>query len=143
MVVMAISFSRVEGGWHAGRAGGHHCERSADTGFYQVTLVRLAVPARRPRRRADRSDSRAQGQWTAGVRPVPRPPRRSSQWTLGRIAQVIERLTGVRYHPGHVWRLLRGLGWSVQRPARRAAERDEAEIARWRTEEWPRIKGGR
>ena len=64
-------------------------------------------------------------------------------WTLGRIAQVIERLTGVRYHPGHVWRLLRRLGWSPQRPARRAAERDEAEIARWRAEEWPRIKGGR
>jgi hypothetical protein len=42
-----------------------------------------------------------------------------------------------------VWRLLRGLGWSVQRPARRAAERDEAEIARWRAQEWPRIKGGR
>jgi transposase len=64
-------------------------------------------------------------------------------WTLGRIAQVIERLTGVRHHPGHVWRLLRRLGWSVQRPARRASERDEAEIARWRAEEWPRIKGGR
>jgi transposase len=64
-------------------------------------------------------------------------------WTLARIAQVIERLTGVRYHPGHVWRLLRRLGWSPQRPARRAAERDEAEIARWRAEEWPRIKGGR
>jgi transposase len=64
-------------------------------------------------------------------------------WTLARIAQVIERLTGVRYHPGHVWRLLRGLGWSPQRPARRASERDEAEIARWREQEWPRIKGGR
>jgi transposase len=64
-------------------------------------------------------------------------------WTLGRIAAVIERLTGVRYHPGHVWRLLRRLGWSPQRPARRASERDEAEIARWRAEEWPRIKGGR
>ena len=64
-------------------------------------------------------------------------------WTLARVTQVIERLTGVRFHPGHVWRLLRGLGWSVQRPARRASERDEAEIARWRTIEWPRIKGGR
>jgi transposase len=49
----------------------------------------------------------------------------------------------VAYHPGHVWRLLRRLGWSPQRPARRAAERDEAEIARWREQEWPRIKGGR
>jgi transposase len=64
-------------------------------------------------------------------------------WTLGRIAEVIERLTGVGYHPGHVWRLLRRLHWSPQRPARRASERDEAEIARWRAQEWPRIKGGR
>jgi transposase len=64
-------------------------------------------------------------------------------WTLTRVAVVIERLTGVAYHPGHVWRLLRGLGWSVQRPARRASERDEAEIARWRAQEWPRIQGGR
>jgi transposase len=64
-------------------------------------------------------------------------------WTLARITAVIERLTGVRYHPGHGWRLLRRLGWSLQRPARRASERDEAEIARWRAQEWPRIKGGR
>jgi transposase len=64
-------------------------------------------------------------------------------WTLARIAAVIEQLTGVRFHPGHVWRLLRRLDWSPQRPARRARERDEAEIARWRAEEWPRIKGGR
>ena len=64
-------------------------------------------------------------------------------WTLARIAAVIEQLTGVRFHPGHVWRLLRRLGWSPQRPARRARERDEAEIARWREQEWPRIKGGR
>ena len=64
-------------------------------------------------------------------------------WTLARLAAVIEQLTGVRYHPGHMWRLLRRQGWSPQRPARRAAERDEAEIARWRAEEWPRIKGGR
>jgi hypothetical protein len=56
---------------------------------------------------------------------------------------VIERLVGVRFHPGHVWRLLRRLDWSVQRPTRRALERDEAEITRWRAQEWPRIKGGR
>jgi transposase len=64
-------------------------------------------------------------------------------WTLARIAAVIEQLTGVRDHPGQVWRLLGRLGWSPQRPARRARERDEAEIARWRNEAWPRIKGGR
>jgi transposase len=64
-------------------------------------------------------------------------------WTLARVAQVIWRLTGVSYHPGQVWWLLRRHHWSPQRPARRAAERDEQEIARWRAEEWPRIKGGR
>src|SRR5437016_8217075 len=47
-------------------------------------------------------------------------------WTLPRVATVIARLTGVRYHPGHVWYLLRGLQWSLQRPTRRARERDEA-----------------
>ena len=61
-------------------------------------------------------------------------------WTLDRIAMVIERLTGVRYHPAWVWALLRHrLGWSVQRPRRRAAERDQAAIDRWVKERWPRI----
>jgi transposase len=64
-------------------------------------------------------------------------------WTLPRVAEVIWRLTGVSYHPGHVWWLLRRHRWSPQRPARRASERDEEAIARWRTKEWPRIKRGR
>jgi transposase len=61
-------------------------------------------------------------------------------WTLPRIATVIEREVGVRYHPGHVWRVLRQLGWSLQRPAKRARERDEDAIQRWRKERWPRLK---
>jgi len=65
----------------------------------------------------------------------------TDHWTLARVATVIERLTGVSYHPGHVWWLLRRHDWSPQRPARRAAERDEDAIARWRAEDWPRIKG--
>jgi transposase len=60
-------------------------------------------------------------------------------WTLARVAEVIERVTGVAHHPGHVWRILKAMGWSLQRPARKAVERDEAEIARWVAEEWPRI----
>ena len=61
-------------------------------------------------------------------------------WTLDRIAIVIQRLTGVRHHPAHVWALLHHrLGWSVQRPVRRAAERDQAAIDRWVKERWPRI----
>ena len=64
-------------------------------------------------------------------------------WTLERIAVVITQLTGVRYHPGHVWVILRRrLGWSVQRPERRAMERDEEAIGRWVAHEWPRIKKG-
>ena len=40
-------------------------------------------------------------------------------WTLARVAEVIEKTTGVTYHPGHVWKVLRRMGWSRQRPARR------------------------
>src|SRR5947209_9826494 len=61
-------------------------------------------------------------------------------WTLPRVAAVIERLTRVRHHPGHVWRILRGLNWSLQRPARRARERDEAAIEQWKTRRWARLK---
>lgn len=61
-------------------------------------------------------------------------------WTLTRVAQVIERHFGVKYHPGHVWRILRDLGWSPQKPERRARERDEEAIERWRKEDWPRIR---
>src|SRR5690349_2377427 len=53
-------------------------------------------------------------------------------WTLPRVAEVIERLTGVAYHPGYVWYLLRKqLRWSWQRPARKAVERDDAAIQQW------------
>jgi transposase len=62
-------------------------------------------------------------------------------WTVDRVALVIERLTGVRHHPAHVWALLRHrLGWTPQRPKRRAAERDQDAIDRWVKEDWPRIK---
>src|SRR5437762_1457354 len=64
-------------------------------------------------------------------------------WTLPRVAEVIERLTGVAYHPGHVWYILRDqLRWSWQRPARRAVERDEAAIEQWVKQRWPQLKKG-
>ena len=47
---------------------------------------------------------------------------------------------GVRYHPAHVWRLLGQLGWSCQRPAGRALERDEEAIQRWKKYRWPQLK---
>ena len=47
---------------------------------------------------------------------------------------------GVRYHAAHVWRILRQLGWSCQRPTGRALERDEEAIRYWKKVAWPRIK---
>ncbi|WP_423247598.1 winged helix-turn-helix domain-containing protein [Streptomyces achmelvichensis] len=65
-------------------------------------------------------------------------------WTLERVGLVVERVTGVALSRASVWRLLTGrLGWSLQRPERRAVERNESEIARWIAHEWPRIKRGR
>lgn len=64
----------------------------------------------------------------------------TDMWTLQRVAEVIETETGVAFHPGHVWRILREMGWSRQRPARRAVERDDEAIADWAKHEWPRIK---
>lgn len=61
-------------------------------------------------------------------------------WTLPRVADLIEDLTEVRYHPGHVWRVLGSLGFSCQRPERRAIERDEKAIAHWKRVTWPKIK---
>ncbi len=61
-------------------------------------------------------------------------------WTLPRVAEVIERVTGIRYHPGHVWRVLRKLGWSRQKPTTRARERDEQAIERWVKTTWPALK---
>jgi transposase len=61
-------------------------------------------------------------------------------WTLPRIAKLIQKITGERYNPGHVWRILKRMGWSCQRPATKAKERNEAAIQSWKKEEWPRIK---
>jgi transposase len=61
-------------------------------------------------------------------------------WTLRRISQVIRKQFGVRYSPVGVWFLMRGLGWSWQKPERRALQRDEVGIGQWRRGEWPRIK---
>jgi transposase len=63
-------------------------------------------------------------------------------WTLARIADLIDKLFGVRYHPSHVFKLLGRMGWSCQRPTRQAKERDEAAIEQWLRRDWPRIKKG-
>lgn len=61
-------------------------------------------------------------------------------WTGPLVRDMIQRLFGVEFHPEYVPRLLRQLGWSPQKPERRALERNEADIACWRRETWPRLK---
>ena len=61
-------------------------------------------------------------------------------WTQARIAMLIKRVFGVSYHRDHIGRLLRDLGWSVQKPQEQAAQRNAAAIRHWRDETWPAIK---
>ncbi len=65
---------------------------------------------------------------------------KTNLWTLPRVALLIKDLTGVSYHPGHVWRLLGASGFSCQRPERRAVERNEKAIRKWQRVEWPALK---
>lgn len=61
-------------------------------------------------------------------------------WTLKRIAEVIARRFQVSYHPCHVWKVLKAMEWSCQKPERRALQRDEETIRKWQRYKWPRIK---
>lgn len=64
----------------------------------------------------------------------------TSLWTAWRVADLIKRECGVKYSTVHAWRLLRALGWTPQRPASRALERDEAAIRRWKRGRGPELK---
>ena len=61
-------------------------------------------------------------------------------WTCPRVAKVIKREFGVGYNPAHVSRILKELGWTPQKPIRRAKQRKETEIQRWKTERWPELQ---
>jgi transposase len=65
---------------------------------------------------------------------------RGQVWTCQRVAEVIRRTFGVRYHPAHVSRLLHAVRHSVQRPIQRAAQRDVAAIQAWWRERWPALE---
>lgn len=133
-----------------------------EKGHGPVDVARMLGVDRRSVRRW-KAAYRRQGTQGIAARPVPgRPPKldprergrlervllkgaraagyESDLWTCPRVAEVIAEEFGVTYHPDHIGRLLRSLGWSPQRPQRRAAERDEARIQGWIREDWPRIK---
>ena len=109
--------------WHARwRQGGQEALRSAGPTGYAPRLDDQQLAAVD---QALRQGARAHGFDT-------------DHWTLARVATVIEQLTAVSYHPGHVWKLLRHrLHYRLLRPTRRAIERDERAIARWVAEDWP------
>src|SRR5712691_8240726 len=97
--------------------------------------------------------SGAYGGWVLGIGDLllpfsPTPSTKAGQlhgfasglWTASRMRALIEHETGVRYHEDHVWRILRKLNWSCQRPTGKALERDEQAIRQWQKATWPRIK---
>ena len=65
---------------------------------------------------------------------------RGDVWTRERVATVIHREFGVSYHPVHIGRILRDLGWTRQKPIRRASQRDEEAIRHWQDERWPELQ---
>lgn len=105
----------------------------------EAGLARRGPPGRKPRLSAEQRGPLArlllEGPGAAGYA--------TELWTLPRIQKLIQDRFRVRYHPSHVWLLLRQMGWSCQKPTPRAQERDEAAIARWRQARWPQIKRGR
>src|SRR5215212_4449889 len=67
---------------------------------------------------------------------------RGEVWTCERVAEVIRREFGVSYHAAHVSRLLKALRHSLQKPQRRANQRDEEAIEHWKEKRWPELKKG-
>lgn len=107
--------------------------------FQRDGLAGLAAkphPGPRPKlsedQRHELCDSLVEGAESAGYS--------TDLWTCRRVTELIHERFGVTYHFNHVGRLLHDLGFSPQQPQRRASERDEEAIERWRHEDWPRIK---
>ena len=65
---------------------------------------------------------------------------RGAVWTRARVGKVIEKEFGVTFSARHVGRLLKQIGWTRQKPVERADQRNEADVAQWRAETFPRLK---
>jgi transposase len=132
-------------------AGVHQSEVARRLGVHRQSVSRWAIAVRRKGRESLRQAGRAgrlsrlslsqkEAIKAALVEGPPAHGYATSLWTIGRVAALIKDKTGCDYHPGHVWKILRGVGWSSQRPVGRALERDEAAIAHWKKKQWPDIK---
>lgn len=139
-----------------------HAIRLLEKGFLPVDIARKLKVDRRSVRRWKSSFLKA-GKNAIKAKPAPgRPPRldtrgkrklerellRGAQqagyptdlWTCPRIAKLVRQQFKVEYHVHHIPRLLRSLGWSPQKPEKRARERDEKVVQKWIKEDWVRIK---
>jgi transposase len=99
--------------------------------------LRARPASGRPRKLGQRQQRRLEKQLLAGALAAGFP---TDLWTCARVGELIERGFAVHYHVDHVGRLLHELGWSPQKPTRRAIERDEQAIQRWVHVDWRRVK---
>jgi transposase len=113
-------------------------KRARDGGGVQA-LKRRPAPGARPRlseeQRARVPELLQRGAEAHGFR--------GEVWTCERVAEVIRKEFGVSYHPAYVSRLLKALRQSLQKPQRRAEQRDEEAIEHWKQKKWPSLKRGR
>jgi len=133
------------------RRGLHPAEVARRVGVHRQSVGRWAKQLQQGGLRALRRAGRAGRRARLGpeeLRHIERGLKRGAEalgytsglWTSARVAHLIEQECGVRYATGHAWRILRQLGWSCQRPAGRALERDEEKIKQWKRKRWPEIK---
>lgn len=98
------------------------------------------------RQRSGRPAALTLSQWQAVLQQMrqgaPAAGYADARWTLERVQRLIRHNYGVRYHIGYLSRRLRALGWSVQKPAVVARERDQELVQAWLRQDWPRIKKG-
>ena len=104
-----------------------------------LEALRHGPPPGAPRRLTDAQLARLPALLQAGAEAY---GFRGQIWTRARVAVLIRLACGVSYHPVHVGRLLKAMRWSPQKPMRRARQRHEAAIARWRDETWPALNRG-
>jgi transposase len=97
-----------------------------------------AMPARGRPARLD--DEQLQALGRALLRPPTEHGFGTELWTLKRVGVLIERLYGVKFSQTQIWRILGRLGFSVQKPERRAIERDEEAVQTWKRKTWPALK---
>jgi transposase len=137
--------------WHLKQLGWKQRDIATALGASEAAVSRWVVGARnggpgelqakpppgRPRRLTDDDCEKLKALLTEGALAHGWP---NELWTTARVARVIEKQFGIKYHPGHVSRLLRGrLNWTCQKPEQHYKDRDDAAIARWVAEEFPVI----